>query len=216
MRIVTAQELESWLASGKVLEKDARGPKVVALENSLFLKIFHTRRHPLLARLQPAAQRFQRNTEQLRARHVPAPQVTETFWLDKRCGLSACLYQPLPGQSLEQLYLQDRDSFIALLPAIATFIRQLHNGGIYFRSLHLGNILLLPDSQFGLIDCLDLRLKRGPLGPWLVRRNLAHLEGYLQRRALPDFPEGAFGKAYRAVTATHTTTLGQNQAEKAQ
>ena len=27
MRIVTAQELESWLASGKVLEKDAKGPK---------------------------------------------------------------------------------------------------------------------------------------------------------------------------------------------
>jgi len=55
MRIVTAQQLESWLATGKVLEKDARGPKVVALQSGQFLKIFHTRRHPLLARLQPAA-----------------------------------------------------------------------------------------------------------------------------------------------------------------
>ncbi|MEE4465231.1 toluene tolerance protein, partial [Azotobacter chroococcum] len=47
MRIVSAQELEKWLESGRVLEKDARGPKVVALDDGRFLKIFHTRRHPL-------------------------------------------------------------------------------------------------------------------------------------------------------------------------
>ena len=46
MRIVTAQELENWLMEGKVLEKDARGPKVLALADGSFLKIFYTRRRP--------------------------------------------------------------------------------------------------------------------------------------------------------------------------
>lgn len=188
MRIVTAQELESWLASGEVLEKDARGPKVVALTNGLFLKIFHTRRHPLLARLQPAARRFARNAEHLLQTGTPAPQVQEVFWLDSSIGLSACLYHPLPGQSIEQLYRQAPQQVGTLLPSLARFIRQLHQRGIYFRSLHLGNILLLPDGRYGLIDILDLQLKRRALNGWLVQRNFRHLRNYLKRRKLNNFP----------------------------
>lgn len=149
MRIVTAQELESWLASGKVLEKDARGPKVIALANGLFLKIFHTRRQPWLARLRPAAMRFANNAERLRRADVPVPEVVELLWLDRQAGLSACLYRPLPGQSIEQLYRQTPQQTAQLLPSLASFIYQLHRRGIYFRSLHLGNILLLPDGGHG-------------------------------------------------------------------
>ncbi len=188
MRIVTAQELESWLANGKVLEKDGRGPKVVALENGLFLKIFHTRRHPLLARWQPATKRFAQNAERLRQRGIQAPEVLESFWLNRRAGLSACLYRPLPGQSIDQLYCQSPQQVDALLSSLARFIRHLHQRGIYFRSLHLGNILLLPDGQFGLIDILDLQFKRRALNDWLVQRNIQHLRHYLKRRKLTGFP----------------------------
>ena len=188
MRIVSAQELENWLASGKVLEKDARGPKVVALENGLFLKIFHTRRHPLLSRLQPAAKRFTQNAKRLRQLGIAAPEVTESFWLDRQTGLSACLYHPLPGQSIEQLYRQAPQQADSLLPPLARFIRHLHQRGIYFRSLHLGNILLLPDGQYGLIDILDLQFKRAPLNRRLVQRNIQHLRHYLQRHKLLEFP----------------------------
>ncbi|MCQ4291426.1 MULTISPECIES: toluene tolerance protein [Stutzerimonas stutzeri subgroup] len=198
MRIVTADELESWLASGRVLEQDARGAKVVALENGLYLKIFYTRRNSLLARLAPSARRFQRNTETLQACGISAPNVSEIFWINKARGLSACLYHPLPGQSLEQIYLKDRAGFIARIPAVAEFFKLLHNRGIYFRSLHLGNILELPNGKFGLIDCLDLQRKRGPLSSSLIRRNLAHLENYLQRRGLlAEFPWRALMDAYQ-------------------
>lgn len=188
MRIVTAQELESWLTSGKVLEKDARGPKVVELPDGNFLKIFHTRRHPLLARLQPAAARFARNAQRLKQLGISAPQVVELLWLDQRAGLSACLYRPLPGHSIEQLYRQAPRQVTELLPSLAAFIRQLHQLGIYFRSLHLGNILLLPDGQYGLIDILDLQCKRRPLNTWLVQRNFQHLRHYLSRSKLQAFP----------------------------
>jgi len=197
MRIVSAQELENWLASGKVLEKDGRGPKVVALPDGQFLKIFHTRRHPLLARLRPAAPRFARNIERLRQLAIPAPRVTEQFWLDKACTLSACLYEPLPGESIEQLYRQQPEKIDRLLPELADFIRQLHRQGIYFRSLHLGNIILLPQGGFGLIDALDMQFKRGALNNWQIKRNFNHLAHYLIRNRIEEFPAEELQRLYR-------------------
>ncbi|WP_313024252.1 toluene tolerance protein [Pseudomonas lopnurensis] len=199
MRIVTAQELESWLATGKVLEKDGRGPKVVALENGLFLKIFHTRRHPLLARWHPAAKRFAENAHQLQQLEIQVPEVQELLWIDKSAGLSACLYRPLPGTSVEDIYNQNPDGIIILLPALAKFIRTLHKRGVYFRSLHLGNIIQLSGEQFGLIDILDLQFKGRQINRWLVQRNLRHLQHYLNRRKLTDFPLQKLVEQYRRV-----------------
>ncbi|MFL9814308.1 phosphotransferase [Stutzerimonas sp. VN223-3] len=188
MRIVTAQELESWLAGGTVLERDSRGPKVVALENQLFLKIFHTRRHPALARLHPAALRFARNAALLESVGVAAPTVVDSFWLDRAQGLSGCLYQPLPGVSLETLFEQSPSEIHRLLPELASFIHQLHDKRLYFRSLHVGNILLVAEGRFGLIDFLDLKRNAFPLTKWHIRRNLRHLISHLDRRKLKGFP----------------------------
>ncbi|OEC32916.1 Phosphotransferase enzyme family protein [Pseudomonas cuatrocienegasensis] len=188
MRIVTAQQLESWLATGRIVERDARGPKVVQLSDGRFLKIFHTRRAAMLARLFPPALRFARNAELLKQQGIAAPHVSEAFWLDDQKGLSACLYEPLEGCSLEQILKQDPEQLERILPELARFIAQLHAKRIYFRSLHLGNILWLSKGEFGLIDFLDLRRKRLPLSGWHAQRNFRHLEGYLQRRKINNFP----------------------------
>lgn len=197
MRSVSASELQKWLRDGKTLEEDSRGPKVVALPCGRFLKIFHTRRHPLLARLRPAALRFARNTERLRAMGISAPEVLEIFWLERQIGLSACLYRPLPGESVESLYRQTPGAVDQLLPSLADFIRQLHELGVYFRSLHLGNIIRLPDHGFGLIDVLDLRCRNRPLNAWQIQRNFNHLIRYIDRQQLPGFPLDTLQELYR-------------------
>ncbi|MDR0672177.1 MAG: phosphotransferase [Zoogloeaceae bacterium] len=197
MRMVTARTVEDWLKDGKVLERDARGPKVIALEdgpeNGLFLKIFHIRRHPLLARLQPAARRFAKNAQCLKELGIPAPEVVDSFWFDASIisgegYLSACLYRPLPGISLEALFRQDPERLESLLFGLARFIRRIHQKRIYFRSLHIGNILLLHDGRFGLIDVLDLKHCRLPLGRWRIRRNFQHLIRHLDRHGMGAFP----------------------------
>ncbi len=188
MRIVAAQELENWLASGKVLEQDGRGPKVVALPDGQLLKLFRPRRRLWLVRLHSQAQRFTENASKLHALGIKTPRVNEQGWIDHSAAVSFCLYQPLPGQSIDKLFLHERQRFMSLLPELAHFIRELHMKGIYFRSLHLGNILLLPEGGFGLIDFLDLRVKRRPLGPILAKRNLEHLHSYLKRSRIDDFP----------------------------
>lgn len=188
MRIVAARELQDWLAHGTVLEKDSRGPKVVHLETGLILKIFHTRRHPWFARLNPPAQRFAQNAKTLHELSIPAPRVVENVWLDRAKGLSACIYQPLPGTSLESVFKESPEKMERLFPALAVFILTLHMNGIYFRSLHLGNILHISEDSFGLIDFLDLTKKPRKLSKWETKRNLEHLRNYLQRRKLTNFP----------------------------
>lgn len=196
MRIVSAQELENWLASGEVLEQDGRGAKVIRLGNEQILKIFRPRRRLWLSRLMPQATRFKHNAAQLQSLGIPIPTVGECFWLDKPQAVSGCSYVPLPGRSLEELYRRSRVEFEAVLPTFAAFIYSLHQRGIYFRSLHLGNVLQLPDGSFGLIDFLDIHFKRAPLGQRLVARNLEHLRSYLQRNEMKDFPWSTLQAAY--------------------
>lgn len=204
MRIVAANEWQEWLDQGTVLEKDSRGPKVISLHDERLLKIFRPRRRLWLARLAPQASQFAANAEQLASRNIAVPRIQECFWLDKKLAVSGCLYMPLPGYSLDKLYKQSRSKFMELLPALGAFIRSLHQRGIYFRSLHLGNVLHLPDGDFGLIDFLDIRFIRRPLPAPLVRRNLRHLLGYLKRSKIDDFPWDALLAAYEqaAVPAT--------------
>lgn len=199
MRIVTARELQDWLEHGTVLEKDSRGPKVVMLQNGLILKIFHTRRHPWLARITPPAKRFAQNAATLKRLGIAAPAIVETLWLDQCEGLSACTYQPLPGTSLETLLREQPTEMDNLIPELAAFIFRLHRQGIYFRSLHLGNVLLLPEGGFGLIDFLDLIKKRRRLNDWEAKRNLGHLRRYLQRRKISGFPIDKLIDSYSAT-----------------
>ena len=188
MRIVAAKQLQQWLKEGEIIEQDGRGPKVLRMPDGRLLKIFRPRRRLWLARLQPQAQRFAENAVRLTALGLRTPQIGERLWLDPRMAISACFYEPLPGQSLDRIFQQRRGDFDALLPELAAYIRTLHGLGIYFRSLHLGNILRLPEGGFGLIDFLDLHFKRGALNAWQVRRNFQHLQSYLKRSQIDDFP----------------------------
>jgi hypothetical protein len=147
----------------------------------------------LLTRLQPAALRFAENTRTLKKLDITTPEVIDCFWIDADAmpegkRVSACLYRPLPGVPLENLFRQDPKSLRALLPDLAAFIRRLHQKRIYFRSLHIGNILFLPNGDFGLIDVLDLKHCLLPLGRWRIRRNFRHLSRHLERNGLDDSP----------------------------
>src|SRR5690606_35574721 len=61
---------------------------------------------------------------------------------------------------------------------LAEFITHLHECGVYFRSLHMGNIVLTPDNQLGLIDISDMRCLGRPLSRRMRDRNYRHLLRY--------------------------------------
>lgn len=163
-----------------VLEADRYGDKVLRLADGNFLKLFRRKRLLTSAALFPYAQRFADNTKALQQRGIPCPQVLGIY---RAPSIQRDLvhYAPLPGQTLRQL-LDECGNAEALREQLGRFVAFLHESGIYFRSLHLGNIVLTPENTLGLIDIADLRAHRLKLGTRLRLRNFRHMLRYPEDR----------------------------------
>ncbi|MDP2170029.1 MAG: toluene tolerance protein [Rhodocyclaceae bacterium] len=161
-------------ANATVLERDLHGEKVLHLEDGSYLKLFRRKRLISSAAWYPYAQRFADNANTLAERGIPCPRVIDVFRIPS-VARDAVHYWPLAGQTLRQL-IQQGDASDDLRERLFRFVGQLHTAGIYFRSLHLGNIVLTPDGPFGLIDIADLRSQARPLFTYQRRRNLQHLQ----------------------------------------
>ncbi|MBX9915114.1 MAG: toluene tolerance protein [Pseudomonadaceae bacterium] len=162
----------------QVLEADRFGDKVLHLRNGNFLKLFRRKRLLTSAALFPYAQRFADNALALQQREVPCPRVIAVYRI-KSIRRDAVYYAPLEGQTLRQLF--DKPNIAANLRTdLAEFVAKLHSKGVYFRSLHLGNIVLTPNHALGLIDIADLKCQRSALSMGKRLRNFQHMLRYSQ------------------------------------
>ena len=100
----------------------------------------------------------------------------------------AVRYDPLVGVTLRSLVRQglDPETEIRLKKQFTEFVIHLHALGIYFRSLHLGNVVLTPAGALGLIDFSDLRVYRWPLPVFMRRRNIQRMLGIDEERGWID------------------------------
>lgn len=190
--------LNQMIEGARVLEADSFGPKVYLLQNGNILKLFRRKRIFSSAMFRPYSKRFIDNAVELQKLGVPTLQVLQYYRLQTP-GMTAVLYQPLPGETLRQIANKEGFSWPQALPDLVGLIRSLHKSGIYFRSLHLGNIVVTPDNRMGLIDVADMRFLRAPLPRHLVKRNLQHFARYIARENLNDsFPMAALEQALLA------------------
>ena len=199
------QAFDQLSSNAHVIEADGLGPKVLRLEDGRFLKIFRPRRWYTSGSFNPYSERFASNSEQLRTLGIPAPQVLNLYTLAD--GSSAVVYTPLPGLTLRQA-LQSLDSSLreSLIERFGRFVAVLHERGVYFRSLHLGNVLLMDDGEFGLIDVADLRIYPSPLRNALRQRNLNHMQRYPQDRSwLFETHFEQLAKGYASVATPEAT-----------
>ncbi|MFJ4196836.1 O-antigen ligase family protein [Pseudomonas sp. NPDC089534] len=175
---LSASGLQQLACDAQVIEEDGLGPKVLRLEDGSFLKLFRPRRWYTSGSFNPYSERFAVNTEQLRRMGIATPQVLDLYRLDD--GSSAVHYSPLPGHTLRQVLQGITAPAVrqALVERFGRFMAQLHERGVYFRSLHLGNVLVLEDGEFGLIDLADLRIYPSALSLSLRQRNLRHMQRY--------------------------------------
>lgn len=175
---LSASALQLLSSDAQVIEEDGLGPKVLRLSDGSFLKLFRRRRWYTSGSFNPYSERFAVNSEQLRRMGIPTPQVLNLYRLDD--GSSAVHYTPLPGHTLRQVLQGITAPAVrqALVERFGKFMAGLHEQGVYFRSLHLGNVLVLEDGEFGLIDLADLRIYPSPLSLSLRQRNLRHMQRY--------------------------------------
>ena len=140
------------------------------------MKLFRIKRLLSSARIIPRAKRFQRNVERLQSREIPTIELKAVYKIPS-IARTAVHYHYLAGMTLREFC--EKGAFPPLLAQrLGTFLASLHQKGIYFRSIHFGNMVLMPDDRIGLIDVLDIRFRRSPLSGRLRRRNLRHLFRY--------------------------------------
>jgi O-antigen ligase/tRNA A-37 threonylcarbamoyl transferase component Bud32 len=214
--------LEKLTANAQVIEEDGLGPKVLRLVDGSFLKLFRRRRWYTSGSFDPYSERFAINSERLRRMGIPTPPILDLYRL--KDGSSAVHYTPLPGNTLRQVLqaITAPDVREALVERFGKFMAQLHEQGVYFRSLHLGNVLVLEDGEFGLIDVADLRIYPSSLSLSLRQRNLRHMQRYtVDHRWLFEDHFQALLQGY-AVTASksavdnlHRQVLAASQPERA-
>ncbi|WP_150303089.1 lipopolysaccharide kinase InaA family protein [Pseudomonas saliphila] len=191
---------EKWRIGADVLEKDRYGEKVLRLADGTFLKLFRRKSWFSKNMLYPPAKRFADNATQLKRLAIACPTIIQVYTMSAPYR-SVVHYEPLAGITLRQLFKENNDLDQADTSSrLAEFITRLHDRGVYFRSLHLGNIVLTPEGELGLIDISDMRCLDKPLSNKLRKRNYRHLMRYKEDLDLID--QGAL----HLITATNTSS----------
>lgn len=178
MSTLTQTQLKAMLEGSKTIEEDGHGLKVAELADGSFLKLFRRKRLLSSALWAPPSVRFARNAERLITLGIPAP-VTLELILVPDLELNGLRYEPVAGVTLRNHWRElNSDQLAEQLFKFGTFLGIVHQSGIYFRSLHLGNVLNMPDGQYALIDVSDMKIFSRPLSAWQRTRNVQHLVRY--------------------------------------
>ena len=200
MKSLNNEQYLKMRAGADVTAADEHGDKVLLLKDGTYLKLFRVKRLFTSARLFPYWRRFEKNAEALHALGVPTLKVIESIRLPE-IDRTAVHYEPLPGNILREV--PDFDA--RLVSRLGAFIKELHDKGVYLRSMHLGNVVLTPEDELGLIDIADMKVYGGALRKGLRLRNLHHLWRYEQdRRAISPYQEAfvsSFDAGYRDKAA---------------
>ena len=162
----------------EVLESDPHGDKVLRLTDGTILKLFRRKRLVSSAAFIPYAQRFANNAAKLERLGIDVPKILRVVRI-REIARDAVHYEPLAGTTLREMLRAglDPEREQELRSAFTRFVIKLHDRGIYFRSLHIGNIVCTPDGQLGLIDFSDLRIYPWRLGKYLRARNMRRMQG---------------------------------------
>ena len=182
MLSMTSDAFQRLTTGAVVLEEDGFGPKVYLLEDGSFLKLFRRKRFFSSEALHPYAQRFAENAAALRGLLIPAPEVTGVYRMTDPVR-TAVHYIGLPGNTMRTSMREaDEAGRERLVRRFGQLLAHLHDAGVYFRSLHLGNVIVLPNGELGLIDFADMQTYRKSLSVSKRKRNLRHVQRYEEDR----------------------------------
>lgn len=165
-------KLDCIISHAEIVEQDSHGIKVLRLNDGRYLKYFRRKRYFGSELLSPAAVRFARNARRLEKLNIPTLRIESLHHITDEKDTVA-IYQPLEGHTLRHL-LANKLVSPELAYRLGVFLARLHRQGVFFRSVHPGNIVI-DGLKIGLIDLLDMRTKPWSMSRWSRRRNWKHL-----------------------------------------
>jgi hypothetical protein len=207
MGSITRAELHALEARSRVFARKAGRSKVFEDPDGLIWKAVDTRLHGNFPGFHRQAWRFVRNARRLSRWGIPCPEVVRVLRVDQP-DEHVIVYRPLPGDTVRDV-LQGGGSREALRRDLAVFIARLHALGLYFRGGHVGNYVLRPDGQLGVIDLQSMWHSAIVPNPVVRAHSFRILFKYPQdRELLGDGGRlGPFVECY--FTASGTSRLGR-------
>lgn len=166
---ISAGQFNDLMSNKKVITTVKAKPKVLIDDNQV-LKCFYDKTKWAKNKFFPPSFRFVKNAERLHQLGVIAPMIS-AFCDCRPQRVMLVTYPKLAGQEVRACALTGDFSLFA---AVAHFMARLHQKGIFFRAIHLANILTDAD-RFALIDISETRFYPFPLPLRIRARNLAHL-----------------------------------------
>ena len=180
---VSETEIADRLREGTVLEASRHGWKVFEDTDGFIWKRLRQDGYFSSSLVMPYAVQFARNAQKLANLGFTTVQVER---IGRIQGTRDYLvrYAKLSGEALRHL-LEARTAPANWAHVLARLMAELHEKGVSFRGLHMGNILVTPTGELALLDVADIRFHRLPLNWRARKRNFAPLLRYPgDRRAL--------------------------------
>jgi len=161
MKTISKQQLKNLCKNGTCIDSIGEYPSVIIHPDGTITKLWKRKKSLFSSdRFRSYAQRFIDNATGLTAKGINVPDILNHAVLEGE-RISIVSYRALPGNSIRDL-LKDSPERVDI-PALGRYILSLHDKGIFFRSIHFGNIILLPDNNYGLIDITDVRYYKNPV-----------------------------------------------------
>lgn len=177
LKSLTLNEYQRLADRSIVLEQDGHGLKVLSTNDGLIVKLFRQKRLISSALIKSYASRFVENAHVLKALGITTVEVVGLFYC-KPIKRALVFYRPIPGTPLRSV-LQSGSHFDEIMESFAIFFAELHDKGIFFRSIHFNNVIVSNNlDSLGLIDFADMRISSKGLSCRMRLRNLKHLARY--------------------------------------
>jgi hypothetical protein len=144
----------------KFVEKaDDLGHRKTFHKKNEIIKIFNVRGYISSGFFNTYASRIIKNSIKLKEHEIPSIEITNELAFQYNNRLSGVSYKYIPGKTYRDLGNKITKEMITDL---AKYISIIHKKGIYFRAMHLGNILLHNKKLF-LIDIAKIHFYPWPL-----------------------------------------------------
>lgn len=181
MKTLTEKDFQTLIKDSTLLKKDRYGPKVYRRPDATYVKLFRQKRSFSLSAIWPYVVRFRQNSLRLSKMGIDTVKVTALYNCPE-IERTIVTYDELEGELLRSVFVSNASA--QRIEQLAEFVAKLHRKGIYFRSIHMENIVLQPNGTLGLIDIADMRLRWFAIGALRRVRNLCHLLKYNQDEQL--------------------------------
>tara|TARA_R110002072_G_scaffold173230_2_gene327842 strand:- start:10569 stop:12176 length:1608 start_codon:yes stop_codon:yes gene_type:complete len=181
---ITNNKFQKIIEKSQVIKKNKHGPKLL-LNQEHYIKIFYKKSGMSSTKFKSYADKFIINSIKLQKLNISTIKPEKVFYIKNHNhprDPHFITYKSIPGQDLRNIITNNNsinieDNHDLILRFIEELVT-LHQKGVFFRSLHLGNILLEANSKnLALIDIADVRFKKlnKPLGFNKSLRNIKHI-----------------------------------------